>query len=232
MLEKILAINENQLSKLTTEGNAINLDRGLTIEANTKLTEVIREGIKSNTSPTATQQILEIVLKTVVQQKETPVLMAIDGAQALFSTTMYRDADYRQLKSYELAVPRLLQSCLRKSGPGSFGGVQRGKVLTAFSLQHKEWPVPAEMKSAVQLDIVDPYTKMDTIMHAILQDCEFEKLDFGLELTKLEAISLFELARQEGGMWNATNDEYFMTKLVESGGNLGVFDRSLRSSIM
>ncbi|UZJ54476.1 hypothetical protein CBS101457_003796 [Exobasidium rhododendri] len=232
ILERLLSINETSLSKLTIGGEAVKLDRGLTIEANTNVTLVAREGLKNTASPTATQQILEIVLKRLIQQNDVPVLVAIDGAQALFSTTTYRDADYRQLKSYELAVPRLLQSCLRKSGPGSFGGVQKGKVLTAYSLQHKEWPISDELKSALELENVDPYKKLDPIMHALIQDCEFEKVDFELELTKSEAISLFEVAKEEGQLWHASSDEYFMTKLVESGGNMGVFDRSLRKSAM
>jgi small subunit ribosomal protein S29 len=232
ILERILAINGDLLSRIETGDGSVTLDRDVKIKPHSKLTEVIREGLKTSASPAATQQILEITLKTLVQQKEVPVLMAIDGVQALFSQTMYRDADYKQLKSYQLAVPRLLQACLRKSGPGSFGGVQRGMTLTASSLQHKEWPLPIEMESALRLKKVDPYTKLDETMLSILQDCDLEKLEFGLELTRPEAASLFAIAKQEGGMWNMANDEFFMAKLMESGGNLGVFDRSLRGSIV
>jgi small subunit ribosomal protein S29 len=232
ILEKLLAINQNHMSKLSIRGKAITLDRGLTLAEKTSLTLVAQEGLKKTTSPTATQQILEIVLKSLVQQTETPVLMAIDGAQALFSTTRYRDADYRELKSYELAVPRLLQSCLRKNGPGSLGGIKKGKVVAAFSLQHKEWPVSDELKSALELETVDPYTKLDPIMHAIIQDCDFERLGLELDLTKPEATSLFEVAKEEGQLWHASSDEHLMSKLVESGGSIGVFDRSLRKSAM
>ena len=232
MLEKILSINEDLLAKISTPDGAITLDRGTKIETGTKLTDVIREGLKSSATAVASQQVLETVLRTLVQQRNVPVLMAIDGAQALFSSSLYRDADYKQLQSYELAVPRLLQACLRKTGSGSFGGIQRGIVLSALSLQHKEWPIPDEMNSAMQLDFVEPYARLDNVMQQVIRDCQFEKLDLGAGLTRAEAISLFDLARQQGGLWNTANDELLMTKLVESGGNLGTFDRSLRSSIL
>jgi small subunit ribosomal protein S29 len=232
LLEKILAINGNNLAKLSIGEKSVALEGGLTIEANATLTRAIEAGLKSNASPAAAQQILELVLKTIMQQRDIPVLMAIDGAQALFSTTLYRDPDYRQLQSYELAVPRLLHSCLRKDGPGSFGGVQRGKIITAFSLQHKEWPVPVEVKAGLKLEDVDAYAKVNQIMLGILQDCRFSTMDIPSALTLAEAVSLADLAREEGGRWSSISDEYLMSKVLESGGSIGTFDKSLRKSTM
>lgn len=232
LLEKVLSINGENLSKITTGGNSVVFEDGFRIRANATLSEAIQAGLQSSTSPAATQQVLELVFKTIVQQKDIPVLLAIDGVQALFTTSLYRDPDYRQLQSYDLAVPRLLHSCLRKTGPGSFGGIQRGKVLTAFSLQHKEWPVSSALKACLRLEHVDAYAKIDPVMLALLQDCRFSTLDIESALTLQEAVSLADLAREEGGRWSNLNDEYLMSKVVESGGNLGTFDRSLRRSAL
>jgi small subunit ribosomal protein S29 len=226
LLEKVLSINGENLAKISVGGEVMTFEGGLKISGDATLTDAIQAGLQSSASPAATQQVLELVFKTIVQQKEIPVLMAIDGAQALFSTTLYRDPDYRQLQSYELAVPRLLHSCLRKSGPGSFGGIQRGKVLTAFSLQHKEWPISPELNAGLRLEHVDAYAKIDQVMLALLQDCRFSTLEIE------SALTLADLSREEGGRWNNFNDEYLMSKVVESGGNLGTFDRSLRRSAM
>lgn len=232
MLEKILSVNKSVIANMSTRSESVSLDKGPAIEAGTLLTEVIQEGLKSTATPVATQQVLELVLKTLVQQTDVPVLMAIDSAQALFSTSSYRDADYRQLKSYELAIPRLLHACLRKTGAGSFGGIQRGKVLLALSLQHKEWPAPVELRRALRLNHVDAYTKMDDTMQQIVEECQIDKIEVGSALAKEEAASLFEIARSQGGLWSAADDEVLLAKLVESGGNLGTFHRSLRSSIL
>lgn len=232
LLQKILANNESSLSKLDTGAESITLDGGLTLQPNTTITKAIQAGFKTETTAAATQQILELTMKIIIQQKEIPVLMAIDGAQALFSKSRYRDADYRELQSYELAVPRILQTCLRKDGPGSYGGVQRGKVLASFSLQHSEWPVPLEVQAGARLQSIDAYAKLDETMLGIVEDCRFDTMEIASALTMNEAASLAELARDEGGRWTAISDEFFMSKLVESGGNIGTFDRSLRKSTL
>lgn len=231
ILERLLAIHRDNLLKLSIP-TQITLDGGNNLEKGLNLAKAIEIGLGKDATPATTQQTLEAIMKVLSQQAEIPFLLAIDGAQALFSTTRYRDRDYRQLQSYELAVPRLLQACLRRSGPGSLGQERRGLALSAFSLQHKEWPVPVEVRTALRLDDVDAYARLDEIMLGIVEECQMSTVDIPPSLSLTEAASLYDLARDEGGLWSQNSDEALMSKIAESGGNIGTFDRSLRRSVI
>lgn len=126
LLQRILEVNKGQLSKIALQDGPFTLDGGSKVEQGTNLAAVIQEGLRSDASPAAVHTIFEVVMRAIVQQRQTPTLLALDGVQGLFSTSLYRDPDYRKLASYELGVPRTIQACLRREGVGSFGGVQSG----------------------------------------------------------------------------------------------------------
>lgn len=236
ILERTLSVNKDHLSKVTSDDGPIELDgREGQIEKGANLASIIQKGLQKDTSPDALQTIFESVMRTIVQQRNVPVLLAIDGAQGLFSKTLYRDPDYRQLESYELAVPRTLQASLRTTGTGSFGGIQMGKSLTTMSLSNTKWPIPNEMRSALPdlKAVLHPYAKLNDEMLSIVKECQFKVWDMSnAVLTRKEAGALFDVARKEGGMWSVANDESFMSRLVESGGNVATFQRGLRKSLL
>lgn len=238
LLERLLAVNGEPLRKIALRDGPVTLARGGgTIEAGTNLADVARRGVGAGVAPDAVQTVLETVLRALVQQRDVPVLLAVDGVQGLFSTTQYRDPDYRPLESYELAVPRALHACLRTEGPGAFGGLQRGAMLGTLSLQQRQWPVSRELAMVHPVlapHLVEPYARLNNTMVSVVQACKLRIWDMSTaaQLTQSEAGALFDVARKEGGLWSEANDELFMTKLVESGGNVGAFDRSLRGTML
>lgn len=236
ILQCILNVNKDRLNKIVLEDGPFTLaGRGGKIEKGTQLASIIQQGLQSDISPDDLQTVFEIVFRTVVQQREIPVLLAVDGVQGLFSKTLYRDPDYRQLESYELAVPRTLQASLRTTGTGSFGGIQLGKSLTAMSLSNTKWPIPDEMRAALPdlKSALHPYAKLNEEMLSIVKECELKVWDMSdAVLTRKEAGALFEIARKEGNLWSVANDESFMSKLVESGGSVATFQRGLRGSTL
>lgn len=236
ILQRILSVNKDHLSKITSDDGPFTLDgRGGKIEKGANLATIIQQGLQNGTSPDALQTIFEITMRTIVQQRNIPVLLAADGAQGLFSKTLYRDPDYRQLESYELAVPRTLQASLRTNGTGSFGGIQLGRSLTAMSLSNTKWPIPDEMRAALPNLNADlhPYAKLNDEMLSIVKECQFNVWDMSnAVLTRKEAGALFDVARKEGRMWSTANDESFMSRLVESGGSVATFQRGLRGSLL
>lgn len=237
LLEKILYVNQDLLGQVALADGAVSLGRSGKIEAGTNLSDVIRQGLTKGATPDTVQTVLEVVLRNIVQQRSVPVLVTFDGLQGLFSTSRYRDADYRPLESYELAVPRALQALLRKEQHSAMGGVQRGLVLGSSSLEHSEWPVPRELASvlpALAPRLIEPYAQVNQTTQSIVEACKFHVWDLvsNLKLSLDEASALLDITRQEGGQWSLTNDEILMTKLVESGGNVSAFDKSVRSSLL
>lgn len=233
-LERILAVNADVLQKMTLQEGPIALGGTGKLDKGAKLSDIIREALRPNATPATLHLIFEALMRNVVQQKEVPVLLALDGIQGLFSTSHYRDPDYRPLQSFELGVPRTLLSSLRRTGSGSFGGVQKGAALTAMGLANKTWPCPPELRSALNIKpFVDPYTKMDETIRTIVSECQFDVKDLSRTvLSRQEASALFDTVRTEGGLWVPANDELLMTKLVECGGNLAVFQRSLHNTMI
>lgn len=58
--------------------------------------------------PAEAPHALEAVLVNLGQQAETPVLIAVDEVQALYSTSWYRDPYFKPIEACHLSVPRLL----------------------------------------------------------------------------------------------------------------------------
>ncbi|WFD32459.1 hypothetical protein MSPP1_003507 [Malassezia sp. CBS 17886] len=232
------------------------------------LDRIVRTTLAEHPSPVARQQVLDAVLHTLAQQTEVPFLVAIDDAQALFSTTAYRDADFAQLQSFELAAVRSLLGLL--VAPETGEGVQRGAVLMTTSSTHSEYPVPPELLAALRemcgetgasaawVDVLatfssptsptrvqEPhaYTPMHPQQVTNARAAHLVPLPVGQRLGVDEAASLLDLLHRERAIWTsawwmrassdnaAPNDEIFTAKLVESDGNMRVFERSWRSSL-
>lgn len=203
LLTRILSVNgEEKLREIDAEGGA----------RASSVADLIKQALEEQT-PAALQRSLEAVLRSMVQQQKRPMLLCLDGAQAYFATTKYRDLDFRPLQSYELGLPRTLLSCLRRQGEGSFGGVQRGVSLVAPSPQHAEWW---------------PWTLSDDTHKQHHAQANFVPWSIGQHFTHSEAANLADVIRHEQNrVSDPVNDETYLAKLATSGANLGVFERSL-----
>ncbi|PKI85758.1 Rsm23p [Malassezia vespertilionis] len=254
LLTAIGKVNNEVLKKLksiaplTVEGHEL-------FPKHTSLTTLVSKVLAEHTNPLARQLALELVFNTLAQQTEVPVLVAIDDVQALFAPSQYRDADFTQLQSYELAVPRSLLSLFLTSKKG----IQRGALLATVGMAHSEYPAPAPLLAAVRAassrrDAAVPwarilqtfssptsptrveephaYTPMDAQHLQNATDAHFAPLDVGARLTRAEASSLLDLMRREQVLWSPPNDELFVSKLMESNGNICVFERSWRATLV
>lgn len=221
LLTAILKVNERVLKRVL--GDAVVIDGRELFAAQTSLEMVLKKTLAEVSAPAERQIVLEHVLKTLAQQKDVPVLVAIDDAQALFGTTRYFDPDFVPLESYELAIPRaLLGLVLAKDD-----GVQRGAVLTALSLSHSEFPSSPELLVALResSDVVpwervistlqsptsatrvrEPhaYTPMRDTHVAHARAARLVPLDVGARLERVEAASLLSLMHRERLIWTST----------------------------
>ncbi|WFD35733.1 hypothetical protein MCUN1_002594 [Malassezia cuniculi] len=247
LLGAIATANKGTLSKLKSV-DKLTMD-GKDIQAGTPLDKLIDTALKSADQP-AQQLALELVLRSLAEQKDVPVLVAIDDVQALFSMSWYRDPDFRPMRSFELAIPRALLAFLQK-------GVQSGAVLTAASSTHSEFPVPPELLVALRdkagvatpawrsifstfagransarVREPDAYTPLNEAHLTLARGADLTPLHVGDALQLSEASSLFDVLQRERLVWEKPCDEFFISKLVESDGIIRIFEKSLRRTLM
>ncbi|KAE8266552.1 hypothetical protein A4X09_0g5791 [Tilletia walkeri] len=221
-------------------------------------------GASESCPPQLQQIILETVLRSLVSQSSTPVLVAMDDFQALYSASRYRDPDYRRLDSYELAVPRALLQILRarRTAPSSSTEssdaarspspwiLKRGAILGALSQEHSPLSYPAvatELYTALGLGAAaqrpNPFVPLNRVHLKHVQESNLSlrnvmsrelkpsaALSEGLQ--KDEAGALFSCIKQERGIFSPANDELFLSKLIESGGIPGTFERGVQRTLM
>lgn len=236
LLEAVLKVNGASLKQIKTS-ESVTMDGGK-LEEGTTLEALIKRAVEDTTSPTSRQTLLEAVFKTLANQTEKPVLVAVDDAQSLFRTTLYRDPDFIRLESFELGLPRSLLSLL--TAPSY--ALQRGAFLSAFSTTHTEFPTPPELSIAlaekkgekIMTQAINAYTQTNPqhLDHATAALKGAEVVDTSKPLSKEEAGELFKQLKEERRCWSAVNDELFLEKLVESSGNARVFSRSLVSTLL
>ena len=235
LLEAVLKVNGAAVKQIKTT-EAVDVD-GSKIEAGSPVEALLKRGIDDASSAAAKQTVLEAVFKTLATQTERPVLVAVDDAQALFRTSLYKDPDFVNLESFELGLPRALLSLLTSSA------IQRGAFLSAVSTSHTEFSVPAELQIAItdksgsaklMTQAINAYTKLNAqhLAHAQQVVKQADVIDTSSPLTKDEAAEIFKQLKDERRHWSAVNDELFVEKLVESGGNARVFSKSLVSTLL
>ncbi|SNX83646.1 related to RSM23 - mitochondrial ribosomal protein of the small subunit [Melanopsichium pennsylvanicum] len=236
LLEAILKVNGASLKSLQT-ASVVEVD-GTKIEAGTPLETLVKRGIDDASTPAAKQTLLEALFKTLSTQTERPVLVAVDDAQSLFRTSLYKDPDFIALESFELGLPRALLSLLTTPS----AAVSRGAFIAALSTTHTEFLPPAELQIAlaekkgakIMTQAINAYSKLNPqhLEHAKQALKKAEVVDTSGALTKQEAAELFKQLKEERRHWSAVNDELFLEKLVESGGNARVFAKSLVSTLL
>ncbi|KAK0523993.1 hypothetical protein OC835_002682 [Tilletia horrida] len=128
--------------------------------------------------------------------------------------------------------------------------LRRGAILGALSEEHVPLSYPSvakELYTALGLAGTDvaanPFASLNRMHLQHVQDSNLlirnvmsRTLDpnatLGEALQKHEAAALFDCLKQERGIFSPANDELFLSKLIESGGNLGLFERGLQRTLM
>ncbi|SPO25195.1 related to RSM23 - mitochondrial ribosomal protein of the small subunit [Ustilago trichophora] len=237
LLEAVLKVNGAALKEIKTT-EVVEVD-GSKFEAGTPVEALVKRGVDEASSAAAKQTLLEAVFKTLSTQVERPVLVAVDDAQALFRTTLYKDPDFINLESFEMGLPRTLLSLLTSSSTS----IKRGAIIAALSSVHTEFPSPPELQIALSeksgsaklvTQAINAYTKLNGqhLTHAKDALQRADVIDTSNPLTKKEAAEIFKQLKEERRHWSAVNDELFLEKLVESGGNARIFSKSLVSTLL
>lgn len=236
LLQAVLKVNAAALKQIKTE-DKVEVD-GTSIDAGTPLEALVKRGTEDTTSAAARQTLLEATFKTLAGQTERPVLVAVDDAQALFRTTLYKDPDFVPLEAFELGLPRALVSLAISAS----SALCRGAFVSAISTTHSEFPSPPELQIAIaekadaklMTQAINAYTKLTAqhLEHARQAIRAAEVIDTSKPLTKSEAAAIFAQLKEERRHWSAANDELFVEKLVESNGNARLFSKSLVSTLL
>lgn len=236
LLEAVLKVNGSAL-KQTKTSKAVEVD-GSQMEAGTSLEVLLKRGVDEASSAAAKQTVLEAVFEALAAQTERPVLVAVDDAQALFRTSLYKDPDFINLESFELGLPRALLSLLTSSSTA----LHRGAFIAALSTTHTEFPAPPELQialsekssSKLMTQAINAYTKLHPqhLEHARAVAKKAEVVDTSKPLSREEAAAIFAQLKDERRHWSAVNDELFLEKLVESNGNARLFSKSLVSTLL
>ncbi|GAC98853.1 hypothetical protein PHSY_006448 [Pseudozyma hubeiensis SY62] len=240
LLDAVLKVNGAALKQIKTK-EAVELD-GSKVDAGTPLETLLKRGVDESSSAATKQTVLEAMFKTLSSQTERPLLVAVDDAQALFRTSLYKDPDFINLESFELGLPRALLSLLTSSS----SAISRGAFIGALSTTHTEFLPPPELQIALSeksssdgtaklmTQAINAYTKLNPqhLEHARTVAKRADVVDTSNPLSKDEAAAIFAQLKDERRHWTAVNDELFLEKLVESNGNARLFSKSLVSTLL
>ncbi|KAF8493178.1 mitochondrial ribosomal death-associated protein 3-domain-containing protein [Russula emetica] len=209
-LERFRCVNEHALNSFVAE-DKIELG-GSSLPQGTPLLKLIDVGLKDRASAPG---VLSAVLEALGKQTRVPVLLAIDDFQALFTRTAYKTPHFQKIRAWHLSMPRLLLEYT--SGQKSFA---RGAVVGALSLSDKTYGLSQELRHALGLQPwlrPSPYLKVAPEITAFTKGIQLVNVPEKLNVN--EAASLFEVWNKNKSFHIPGNDEHFMAKYTESGGN-------------
>ncbi|KAI6010683.1 mitochondrial ribosomal death-associated protein 3-domain-containing protein [Pisolithus orientalis] len=182
------------------------------VPAGTTLADLVKVGTKEQVlAPT----VLTAVLSELGKQTAFPVLLAIDDFQAIYCKTKYRDPHYSRIQPYHLSMPRLLLEYA--SGLKQFA---RGAVVGALSGTDTTFKLPLELAEVLGLPPTShsgPYAKRVPELQSYAKGLSRVSVPDALAVS--EATELFDVWTRDRAIPAAPNDELFLAKYSESGGN-------------
>ncbi|KAM6496503.1 mitochondrial carrier protein [Amanita muscaria] len=221
-LQRTLSVNSSILSSLHTTKKLFFEKRELPVRSS--LTDLIAIGLKDASSAPA---VLDALMTELGQQIKYPVLLAIDDFQALYCKTAYKDPFFTTIRPYHLSMPRLIMEFA--SGKRSLA---KGAVLCATTDSDPAYPVPLELREALQIPYEHPQSPYDKRSTALVDYANgLTPIPVPEQLTLDEAASLFEAWKEEHVMAPVTYDELFLSKYTESSGNPREFVKGLLSTL-
>ncbi|KAK0431957.1 mitochondrial ribosomal death-associated protein 3-domain-containing protein [Armillaria borealis] len=209
-LRRILIVNRARLESIPTRKT--HAFEKVKVEEGSPLTALIEAGLADKAIAPA---ILDELFSELGEQKQHPVLLAVDDFQALYCRTTYRDPHFTPIRSYHLSIPRLLMEYA--SGRRTFA---RGAVVGAITSTDTQYPLSEDLR--LELDIFNdrassPYDKQSRPLRKYASGLLPLQVPDGL--TPTEAASLFDIWMSEKSLAPAATDELFLAKYTESGGN-------------
>ncbi len=163
-------------------------------------------------TPSERQLLVESALRALASQTQNPVAVIIDEAEALFSPTLYRDADFQVLQSYDFALPRMLLNIVLATQAADFSvkwpidrgmALQRGMVVCSTTCTQTRFGAARRaLENPTAVGILD-YGNQDGAQKQHLlhvRSCDFKRLACDGDLTLREAASLYSLVRHVPAM--------------------------------
>lgn len=154
-----------------------------------------------------------------------PVLLSLDDAQSLFTTSDYVDPSYQRLESFSLSVPRLLLSYV--SGAKQFA---QGAILLAPSLLSKKTS-PAMTQFLSDTPTPTAFTDVGSefgTYEATLQGVS--KVEVPARLERREAVGVIEMLQAWRGIREPVTDQAFLERYVATDGNARLLTKSLAAN--
>jgi small subunit ribosomal protein S29 len=175
-------------------------------------------------SPSALAGGLHLLLLSLAAQTKTPMLLAIDDAQALYMRSAYKDADSRPLEAWQLSLPRSLLSLLDSHK------IQRGATLAALGLSTSEYRPPAALLRALGREELhgcntgytplNAYSAVDATHEQHARAAGWKCVEVG-NLQAREAKGMWDVKRMEGATWNGEFFSFFAAVCVGHGQKYG-----------
>ncbi|KAI0032672.1 mitochondrial ribosomal death-associated protein 3-domain-containing protein [Vararia minispora EC-137] len=211
ILTRFLTVNEKLLNRIKTIGN-VHLDESTKLPSGTSYAELIRVSLQR---PSVVPSALWVILEELGKQIDYPVMLAVDDFQALFCTSKYRDPMFHGIKAWHLSIPRLLLEYF--SGRKSF---KRGAVVGALSTSNTTFNLSPQVRHAlgIQPELgVDPFTTIAPEIRMYTKG--IRAVEVPGQLGYNEAASMFEVWMKNKTLHTRENDDLFLSKYTESGGN-------------
>ncbi|KAJ3526093.1 hypothetical protein NMY22_g10309 [Coprinellus aureogranulatus] len=200
LLNHIHAANAPLLSKIPLKNSFVS--EKLTVEAveGKTLVDLAQAGLKDKSQQSA-PLVLDALLKGLEEQKDVPVLVAVDDFQSLFHDSAYRDPFFQPIKPHHLSLPRTLLE------------YSSGSRILANGLEDAVGMTEAGKGRKMGSE----YVKRDEVRMGYVKGVK--GVEVPERMTLGEMAGLFGVWKEDMALTTDKYDELFMSKYVECDGN-------------
>ncbi|KAF9507732.1 hypothetical protein BS47DRAFT_1303615 [Hydnum rufescens UP504] len=209
-LKLFSTFNHQILAQLKLPADVV-LDR-TTVPAGATLAALAERGVLE---PSEAPEVFKLLLEQLQEQREYPVLFAIDDFQALYHQSTYRDPSFNYIQAYHLSMPRLMLEYA--SGLKSF---RRGAVVGAVSMSNYAFQLPMELRDVLGLvpfRSSNIWAKRNPDYITYAQGLRREWVPPRMNV--LEAAAMTEVWEHNEALHSKLTESLFMAKMAESSGN-------------
>ncbi|GAA5983046.1 hypothetical protein JCM11641_004705 [Rhodosporidiobolus odoratus] len=206
----------------------------------------LEELVKAGGDEKTVTSVFEAVMEELSAQNSRPVLLAVDSAQPLFSTSSYIDPTYTAIESFSLVIPRLLLDYISGARSFSTGAV----LLSPDSLSANKSDALNDFLASSSSPASDASSPTSSVSRRKALESAYDRsrsssyaaysevLESGVKtievperLSREEAVGVVRLIKGWRGTRDAVDDKMFLERLVSTDGNPREFARVLSKSL-
>ncbi|KAG0377283.1 37S ribosomal protein S23 mitochondrial [Mortierella sp. AD032] len=205
LVGQIQNVNRAVLDKINTTEEAL-VGRH-EIKKGTSLSALLEFGVKDQF---ASQDVMEVFMKEISNQKDIPTLVAVDEVNSFFRPTQYLSQDNKELDPEHLMLPKLFLNYI--SGKSTF---KHGAVVGATSdtlLANKS----EVLDVALGVKEVSPYKRLSETILPWTQGLTSVKVP---SYTREEAKGVFDYYNKANIFFDVASEPFFLNKFITSNGN-------------